>query len=292
MTGGSTCRSRSSVARACSPRRCRRRCSTAGPTRRSTRPRICPRSPSTASRSPRCPSGGRCATPWWARRSPRCPKGRPWPPARGAGGCSWPNRGRTSASPSCGATCAPAWRRPPSSTPSSSPRSRSSGWAWATTSRRCCRRAPWCRRWARAPSRSSAVPATSTRRLVSRPSSTGSAAGGSTPSGRSWPSWAATATSLPAPTPPSSPTGSCGSPRCWPPTDGTVHRHAADGDDPVALGTEVARTLRAAPPPHRFCVRSWSPWQPEPTQNRRRAVAAAVVGGRPLDRSWSAPSGG
>ena len=30
--------------------------------------------------------------------------------------------------------------------------------------------------------------------------------------------------------------------------DGTVHRHAADGDDPVALGTQVARTLRAALP--------------------------------------------
>jgi hydroxymethylbilane synthase len=31
-------------------------------------------------------------------------------------------------------------------------------------------------------------------------------------------------------------------------TDGHVHRHAADGDDPVALGTQVARTLRAALP--------------------------------------------
>ena len=100
-------------------------------------------------------------------------------------------------------------------------------------------------------------------------SSTGRAAGGSTPSGRSSPSWAATATSLRAPTPRVEPDGQlrlaavlAGRRRHRAPPRGRRRRPGR----PRHRGRPHPPRR---PPPHRFCVRSWSPWQPEPTQNRR-----------------------
>ena len=74
-TAGSTCPSGSSAARACSSRRCRPRCSTAGPTSPCTRPRTCRRPRPTGWSSRPCPSGATPATRWSGRRSPTCPPG-------------------------------------------------------------------------------------------------------------------------------------------------------------------------------------------------------------------------
>ena len=137
-TAASTCRSRSSAARACSPRRCRPRCSTAGPTSPCTRPRTCRRSPSPglvlaavpgAGRSPRRARRLDARRP--ARRAPRVATGSLRRRAQLAAASA-----RTSRSPSCAATCTPAWPRPPSSTPSWSPPPPSSGSASPTTSPR------------------------------------------------------------------------------------------------------------------------------------------------------------
>ena len=98
--------------------RWRRRWPTAGPTPPCTRPRTCHRPcPPTSSSAP-CPGGPIRATGWSGARSPGCRRVGSSPPARRAGGPSWPICGLTWSSPTCAATWRGGWpwRRTGSST--------------------------------------------------------------------------------------------------------------------------------------------------------------------------------
>ena len=253
-TGGSTCRSGSSAARACSPRRCRPPCSTGGPTSRCTAPRTCRRSP--------CPGLVIAAVP--ERGDPRdalvgstlaalpegrggghrlaAPPGRAAPPPAGPS-LREPAREHADAPGQGGGRTTPSSWRPPPSTASASaeqiaerlstdvdaPAGRPGGPR---------RRVPRGRRRAARPARAHRA----------RPPR----AAASTPSGRSSPSWAATARSRPAAPRRASTATSSACEAFLASPDGRVHApprgHRPDAVDRRRRGPPPARPRRPRPP--------------------------------------------